>query len=332
MIDRVEIYPIEEEQPRFLAFMNREHDYLEETPADFIDQILPNGRPSPEMAKRGVLVFPEAQPEITFDIFNMDDPLLGGYAPEKVALRRAMVMAHDINQEVHIVRRDQAIQAQTPVPLGVIGHDPDFKTPDVDFNLPRAKALLDMYGYVDRDGDGVRETPDGKPLTVVYKYQSNSESNRQLAHLWAKSMAAVGIKLDAIPVQFVDLLKDKRVGKFQMAGSAWIADYPDAQNFLQLFYGPNIEQSNEARYNNPAFNKLYDQAMALPDSADRNRFYREMYRNIVANAPWRLGVHRVFNHILYPWIKGYKKHPILFTSFKYLDVDPDMRRGATGRP
>ncbi|MBL8511877.1 MAG: hypothetical protein JNM52_09555, partial [Betaproteobacteria bacterium] len=329
LIDRIEIYPIEEEQPRFLAFMNREHDFIEETPFAFINQLLPNGKLSPQMEKRGVKVFREAQVEVTYDIFNLDDPILGGYTPEKVALRRAMVLGHNRNQEISVIRRNQAKPAEIPVPEGMVGYDPDFHSDAQDYNPVRAKALLDMYGYIDRNGDGIRETPDGKPLIFSFKYQANTDDSRQQALLWAKSMADLGIKIEAIPVQFVDLLKDKRVGKFQIATSAWIADYPDAQNFLQLFYGPNTNQSNEARYKNPQFDRLYEAALQLPDGPARNQLYREMYRNVLAYAPWRLGVHRVFSHFLYPWVKGYKKHPIYLTGFKYLDIDMAARQAAT---
>ncbi|MCM2326974.1 MAG: ABC transporter substrate-binding protein [Lysobacter sp.] len=328
LLDRVEIYPIEEEQPRFLAFVNREHDILDETPFEFIDQVLPNGRLAPGLARQGVSVFREEQPEITYDVFNLDDPVVGGYGPEKVALRRAMVLAHDRGQEIFIVRKGQALAAQSPVPPGVVGYDAAFRASHQEHDPPRAKALLDMYGYLDRNGDGWRELPDGRPLLVDYKYSAGSQANRQLAELWSKSLAAIGVRIYANAVQFADLLNDKRVGKFQMAGSAWIADYPDAQNFLQLLYGPNTGQSNEARFRLAEFDRLYRLSQAVPDSPERNALYREMNRLILAYAPWRLGVHRVFNHLQYPWVKGYKKHPILYTNFKYLDIDTAARKAA----
>ena len=328
LLDRVEIYPIEEEQPRFLAFVNREHDLLDETPFEFIDQVLPNGRLAPGLARQGVMVFREEQPEITYDVFNLDDAVVGGYTPERVALRRAMVLAHDRDQEIGIVRKGQALAAQSPVPPGVVGFDPAFRAAQQDFDPARAKALLDMFGYADRNGDGWRERPDGRPLVVDYKYNSGNQSNRQLAELWSKSMAAIGIRMEAQAVQFADLLNDKRVGKFQMAGSAWIADYPDAQNFLQLLYGPNTGQSNEARFKLAEFDRLYLGSQAVPDSPERNALYRDMNRLLLAYAPWRLGVHRIFNHLQYPWVKGYKKHPILYTNFKYLDLDVAARQAA----
>ena len=320
-LDRVEIYPIEDEQPRYLAFLNKEHDILDETPVSFVHQVLPGGKLSPSLAKQGVQVFKELQPEFTYDAFNVEDPVIGGYSPERVALRRALIHAHDRNQEIAIIRKGQAVPAQSPVPPGVIGHDPTFVAPALEPDSAKAKALLDMFGYVDRDGDGFREQPDGKPLVLRYKYSVGGQEARQLAELWHKSLANVGVRLEVTGVQFADLLNDKRVGKFQLAGSAWIADYPDAQNFLQLFYGPNTDQSNESRFKLAEFDRLYEKSLTVPDSPERNAVYREMNRLLLAYAPARLGVHRVYNHLQYPWVKGYKKHPILYTNFKYLDLD-----------
>ncbi len=319
-LDRVEIYPIEDEQPRYLAFVNMEHDLLDELHAGFVHQVLPNGKLSAAMEKRGVSVFREEQPEFTYDSFNLDDPVIGGYTPERVALRRALVHAHDRTQEINIIRKQQALPAQSPVPPGIVGYDPQFRSPATDHDAPKAKALLDMFGYVDRDGDGWREQPDGKPLALTYKYNVSQET-RQLAELWVKSLANVGIRMDTIGVQFADLLNDKRVGKFQIAASAWIADYPDAQNFLQLYYGPNTDQSNESRFRLPEYDRLYKRSLTFPDGPERNAIYREMNRLLLAYAPSRLGVHRIYNHLQYPWVKGYKKHPILYTNFKYLDLD-----------
>jgi ABC-type transport system substrate-binding protein len=334
LIDRVEIYPIEDEQPRFLAFLNREHDIMDETPFAFIHQVLPNGKLAPNLAKQGVRDYPELQPELTYITFNMSDKAegranpVGGYTPERIALRRAMVMAHDRQQEIDIVRKGQAIPAQSPVAPGVVGYDPAFHTTAQDYDLPKAKALLDMFGYVDRDGDGWREAPDGSPLVIGHKYYASTQEYRQQAELFAKCMKDVGLRVEAIAVQFADLLKDKKVSNYVTAQSAWIADYPDAQNFLQLLYGPNTGQSNEAEFRLAEYDRLYERSLALPDSEERNRLYREMTRLVLAYAPWRLGVHRVFNHLQYPWVKGYKKHPILYTNFKYLDIDAAAQQAA----
>ena len=90
-----------------------------------------------------------------------------------------------------------------------------------------------------------------------------------------------------------------------------------------------IGQSNDAAFRLEQFDKLYRRSIALPDSPERNALYRDMNRLFLAYAPWRLGVHRVYNHLQYPWVKGYKKHPILYTNFKYLDVDVAAQRAAS---
>ena len=321
LIDRIEIYPIEEEQPRYLAFMNNEHDYIEETPFAFVQQLYANGRLSAAMAKRDVRVFVEDQPELIWDAFNMEDPVVGGYKPENIAFRRALVLAHDRNQEVAIIRRGMATIAQSPIPPGIIGFDPAFHAVEQEYDPARARALLDMYGYVDKDGDGWRDLQDGKPFTLTFKFRASEQESRQQAELWAKCLAAVGIRMDSVAVQFADLLKDRKVGKFQMSNLAWIADYPDAQNFLQLLYGPNTNISNDSRFKLPEYDRLYLQALKLPDSPARSRIYHEMNRILVTYAPWRLSHHRKFSHFINPWILGYKKHPILYTSFRFMDID-----------
>ena len=326
LIDRVEITPIEQEQPRYLAFMNKQHDYIEETPLAYVTQLISNGKLSAELQNRNVRAFPELQPEIVWDGFNLDDAVVGGYQPENIALRRALIMAHDINSEINIVRSGQAKRMYAPIGPGVVGYDPNFRAVEQDYNPAGAKAMLDMYGYVDKNGDGWRDMPDGRPLVIEYKYQANEQEQRQRASLWVKNMAAIGIRMTAREVQFADLIKDRKVGKFQMSGIAWIADYPDAQNFLQLLYGPNTDISNDSRFKLAAYDKLYSASLKLPDSPERNRLYREMSGLAVAYAPWRFSVHRQFTHFINPWVKGYKKHPILYTSFKYLDVDVEMQK------
>jgi len=334
LIDRVEIYPIEDEQPRFLAYLNKEHDILDEMPFAFIHQVLPNGKLAPKLAKEGMHVFRELQPELTYYAFDMNmtaegrpNPI-GGYTPDRVALRRAMVLAYDVGGEIEVIRKGQAIPAQTPIAPGVVGYDPDFRSAAQDYDPVKAKALLDMFGYVDRDGDGIREQPDGSPLVIRLKYDAGSAEKRQLAELYVKSLADVGLRMEATAVMFADLLRDKKVSNYMTATSAWIADYPDAQNFLQLLYGPNTGQSNEAEFKLPEYDRLYEKSQGLPDSPERNALYREMNRLLLAYAPWRLGVHRIFNHLQWPWVKGYKKHPILYTNFKYLDIDVAAQQAA----
>lgn len=327
LLDRVEIYPIEEEQPRYLAFLNKQFDNLDETSPIFMNQVMPNGVLAPALTKAGVRAFVEVEPELTYDAFNMEDPVVGGYDAQHVALRRAMILGYHRDQEISIIRNNRAQAAQSPIAPGVVGYDPTYTASYQDYDPARAKALLDMYGYVDRDGDGYREQPDGTQLTINYKNRNTLEYTK-ISQLWVKSMQAIGIRMTSTPVQFADMLRDQNVGKFTMSFAAWIADYPDAQNFLQLLYSQTIGATNYARFKLPAYDRLYEQAAGLPDSPERNALYREMSRLMLAYAPWRLGVHRSYTHLVHPWLKGYDRHPIAHTRFLYLDIDVAAQQAA----
>jgi ABC-type transport system substrate-binding protein len=327
LVGRVEIDVIEEAQPRWLAFLNGEHDFIERVPNEFIHLAAPAGKLARNLAKLGIGLQQLAEPEVTWTYFNMEDPVVGGYTPEKIALRRAMSLGYNNEEERLVMRKGQAILAQTPIPPGVAGYDPKFRNPFAEYNPAKAKALLDLFGYVDRDGDGYRELPDGRALSIEYASTPDSQ-NRQFDELWKKSMDAIGIRITIKKARWPDLLKMSKLGKIQMRGFAWYADYPDADNFLQLLYGPNSGQSNDARFRLPQFDRLYDKAKLLPDSSERSEIYREMTRLMVVYAPWKLGMHRIETFMTQPWVIGFRKHPIMLFNPRYLDVDVEMQRKA----
>lgn len=116
-----------------------------------------------------------------------------------------------------------------------------------------------------------------------------------------------------------------RAGKIQMRQDGWNADYPDADNFMQLLYGPNIGQANDSRFNLPEFNQLYEQSRKLPDSPERTKLFNRMTDLVIAYAPWKLTHHLLEDHVVQPWVIGYKPHPIRADIWKYLDLDTAKR-------
>jgi ABC-type transport system substrate-binding protein len=327
IVGRVEISIIEEAQPRWLAFLNKEHDYLERLPNEFANIAIPGGKLAPNLAKQGMLLNKTEEPDVTYTYFNMEDPVVGGYSRDKIALRRAITLAYNTREEIQILRKNQAIPAQSPIPPGVAGYDPRFVNPFGDYNPSKAKALLDMFGYVDRNGDGYRELPNGKPLTLEYA-STTTLIDRQFDELWKKSMDAVGIRVVFKKAKWPDLLKESKLGKLQIKGSAWHADYPDADNFLQLLYGPNSNQSNDARFKLAEFDRLYEKAKKLPDSPERTALYQDMTKLMLVYAPWKLGVHRLGANLIQPWVIGYKMHPTLHALWKYVDIDVARQKAA----
>ncbi len=322
MVDRVESSIIEESQPRWLAFLNDELDWIN-LPYEFLNMALPGGKLSPALERKGVRYIPDIETATTYLYFNMKDPIVGGYTPDKVALRRAISLAYDNQEEVELLRNGTAIEAQSLVPPGVLGYDPNFNVGRT-YDPARAKALLDMFGYIDRDGDGWRDMPDGSPLVFHYP-NTPDQLSRQFAQLWDKDLTAVGIRMTVETAKWPDLRKMSKLGKLQDWDLAWGADYPDAENFYQLLYGPNCGSSNDGCFKLAAFDALYEKAAALPPGPARTAIYNEMERLIAVYAPMKLHSHRRYNYMLQPWVLGWRKHPILHEGYKYVDIDLERR-------
>ncbi len=325
MVGRVEVYVIEEPQPRWLAFLNSELDFLERVPNDFANVATPNNELAPNLKRRGVTMERTPGMEITYSYFGMKDPIVGGYGPEKVALRRAIVMGQDVDAEIRIARKNQAIPSHSPIGPGALGYDPGFRSTATEYNPAKAKALLDMYGYLDCDGDGWRDLPrrDGgecRPFSVEYASAPGAQQ-KPLDENWKKNMDAIGINMVFKKAKWPDLLKESKAGKLQMWGLGWSAAIPDADAFFVMLYGPNEGQANHSRFTVPEFDRLYEQAKRLPDGPERNALYREMNRLFLVYAPWRLGVHRIYTDLSQPWTEGFRRHPVMRGFWKYVDID-----------
>jgi ABC-type transport system substrate-binding protein len=322
MIDRVEVSIIEEQQPRWLAFLNAEQDLLENVPAEFVNLAAPNGQIAPNLARRGIGMHRYSRSDIAVTYFAMENPVVGGYTPDKVALRRAIALAVDVEREIRLVRRGQAVPAQSIVGPYTSGYDAGFKSEMSEYNLAKAKALLDLHGYVDRDGDGWRERPDGQPLRLEYATQPDQQS-RQLTELWKRNMDALGVRIEFEPAQWPENLKASRAGKLMMWGVGWTSGDPDGlSNYLVLGYGPNKGQQNHARFDHPAFNKLYERAQVLPDGPEREALMAEAKKLLIAYMPYKVHVHRIWTDLWHPWVQGYHRIPFAGLFWKYVDVDP----------
>ena len=319
MIDRVEIGIIEENQPRWLSFLNAEYDLVEEVPAEFADKVMPNGQLAPGLKRGGIQMVRYVRADVALSLFNLDDPVVGGYTPEKVALRRAISLAVDLDKEIRLVRKRQAVAAQGPIGPGTWGYDPNFRSEMSEFSLVRAKALLDLYGYVDRDGDGWRDQPDGSPLVLEYATQSDGEK-RQLAEQWQKNMDALGVRIKFRIAQWPENLKASHAGKLMMWGVGWSAG-PDGIGFLDLGYGPNKGQANHARFDLPAFNAVYDLQKALPNGPERQAAMTRAQELMVAYMPYKVHVHRIWTDLAQPWVVGYQRNVFMREFWKYVDID-----------
>jgi len=321
---RVEIRVIEEGQARWLAFLNKELDFLDILPIEYTDEALDNGKLRPGLAAQGIVHDTLLRPNTWWTYFNMKDPIVGGYAPEKIALRRAIAMAFNNAEAIRIQLKGRAVPAYGPIPPDIAGYDPNLKTQAQLYDPAAARALLDKFGYQDRNGDGYREMPDGKPL-VIERWSSPNSQARTGDELWKKNLDAIGVKIEFKKDRVPELRKMARLGKIPMRADGWNADYPDAENFMQLLYGPNAGQENQAQFDLPEFNKLYDQARTLPDSPERTKLFDRMTELALAYAPWRMTYHLLEDSLRHRWIGTYVPHPIRSQWWQYIDVDLAQR-------
>jgi len=324
MLDRVEISIIDENQPRWLSFLNGEYDFMERLPEDFITQAMPLGHIAPNLAKRGIQGYRTVVSDLTYTLFNMEDPVVGGYTPEKVALRRAISLATDVEREIRLVRRGQAIPAQSAIVPHTTGYEPGFKSESSEYNVGRARALLDMYGYVDKDGDGWRDLPDGSPLLLTKLTQPDNFS-RQLDELWQKNLKAIGIKLDIKPAKWPENLKATRAGNFQIWALAGSASEPDGLDNLARLYSAEIGSQNMARFKLPEFDRIFKRLSELPDGAERDALFLQAKRIAAAYLPYKYQTHRYITDMAMPYVIGYRRQLFSQDWWQYVDIDLSQR-------
>ncbi len=319
LLERIEIAIIEEAQPRWLAFLAGEQDLLQVVPPEFIAQAIPGGKLAPHLARRGIEARRVPAADVYYQVFNMEHPVVGGLAPERVALRRAIALGYDIDREIALVRRGEAIAAQGMTVPGTFGYDAALRTPATRHDLSRARALLDLYGWRDRDGDGWREQPDGRPLTLEMLSQSD-QTTRAMDELLKKTLDALGIRLELKIGQWAENLKAARTGRFMMWRVGSSASTPDGQSALERAYGGSIGKANLSRMKLPAFDALYERLQGLPDGPERQTLFREANKLAVAYMPYRMTVHRILCDLMQPGVVGYRRPVCWLDWWKHVDV------------
>ena len=325
MVDRVEISIIQEEQPRWLAFLGNEADLQFEMGFQFIPQAMPNGKVAPNLAKKGIRGYPVIEAAANFYLFNMDDPVVGGYTPAQVALRRAFGLGLDSRSIINYAYSGLGTMAQGPVLPNTAAFDPKLKTECSEYDPARAKALLDMYGFLDRDGDGWRERPDGSPLVLHVSTQSQ-QRDRKIAEVMTKNMKTLGIRVEMIIKQWPENLKSARAGKYQMWSLGLSAAAPDSAGSFQPYDSRQIGGQNMARTRLPELDVLYDKLQTLPDGPERLEVFRQAERLAIAYMPIKFFISRVSLDMAQSHVVGYRRTVFWNDWWQYVDIDPALRK------
>jgi oligopeptide transport system substrate-binding protein len=319
LLDGLEIRFILEDQPRWLYFRAGYLDFLN-PPKDNIAEAIPGGKLSDEMKKRGVRLQPWTELGTVYTSLNTEDKLLSN-----VDVRRAIALAYDHQWTVDNLYGGQAVIATSLIPPGVAGYDADyhpFHADDGRDQLERAKEHLVKAGY-----PGGKDPATGRALRLVFENSGSGVTQRQFANRFTDEMRRIGIEVDVVVNTFPQMVDKMRKKKFQIAGLAWGFDYPDAQNILQLLYGPNGSPGiNSANFKNAEFDALYRQSAVMVDGPERTGLYERMARLVSDEVPWVTRAHRIRLNLQQPWVQGYKYTEVNDHYWRYVGIDLATRK------
>ena len=317
-IGEIDIQVMEEGQSRWLSFIKDEVD-LFALDGELTVQALQDGKLKPELVKKGVQLSRITDPSIDYHYWNMQNPIVGGLSKDKIALRRAMAMAFSADNYINILQKGDSQKLQAPIPSGVVGYDPNYRS-SIPYSVKAANLLLDRYHYKVA-ADGWRTQPNGKPLVIEMTLSGNNLRSQQQAEFWKKTLDSIKIRMTTKSMPFAEALKLEKQCKTMFKTSAWIADYPDADNFMQLFYGKNIKITNNGCVKIPEYDRLYEQAQKMTPSPERDAIYAKMSRLLEVYMPVQVIGARYRNILAQPRVIGFKKHPILPAEWMYIDID-----------
>jgi len=316
-IDRIVQVVIEDPSTQWLLFLRGEVEQSGISRDNWDAVIGPDRGLNPDLAARGIRLHTAPSLTTYYVGFNMDDPVVG---PNQ-KLRQALCCAFDAEAWSRYYNL-RMIPANGPIPPGVAGGRAASEPNPYRLDLDRARRLLAEAGYP----DGL-DPATGRRLVLTMELGSaNDPDVRASVDLFASFMEKIGVRIEASynnwPT-FLDKLDRRQCQLFRLA---WVADYPDAENFLQLFYGPNSSPGpNHTNYRNPEFDRLYEQIRVMPDSPERTRLYRRMADLVVEDAPWLCLAYPLAFGLQHGWVKQVKPHDFGYGNIKYYDLDTRAR-------
>lgn len=316
-IDRITDTVVMDPATRWLMFMKEQLD-ASDVSRDNWDAVLDEQLGlAPALAARGITVSHGPSLRLGYFAFNMEDPLLGANR----ALRQAMTCAFDTEAWITLYN-GRITRPNGPIPEGLDGHEPDYQP--FPFDLDRAKALMVEAGFPEG-----RDPATGRRLQITLELgRADDAELRQSAELFAHFMSRIGIQINLSynnGPAFFDKLERRQAPMFFLS---WIGDYPDAENFLQLFYGPNSSPGpNRSNYRNPEFDALYERIRVMPDTPERTALYQAMARIVIADCPWIFAYQHLNVGLRHAWFGNYAMHAFPYGNEKYYRIN---RAGGAG--
>lgn len=313
IVDRVEIRMFVQDQPIWLKFRTGQVDFTQ-VPDEYYTEafIKRTGELRPSFRREGIVAHKVPLLDFIFRGFNMQDPLLGGYDDSRRKLRQALSLATDLNEFNETFANGRNIVYDGPIPPSLSGYPPDGRAP-VSYrgpDLDRARKLLAEAGY-----------PGGKGLPQITYITSRGGNNQEQTEMLARQWSRIGVQLQPQLVDFSTLIEAVNNKKAPMFSFAWGSDYPDGENNLALFYGPNESPgSNHFNYRRDDYDVLYKRILAMPPSPERDKLYAQMRDTVIEDCPFVGSMARTRIYLVNPRLKNFKPTEDFYNWIKYLDV------------
>jgi ABC-type transport system substrate-binding protein len=323
-LDRIDFRVELERIPQFNKFIQGYYDQSIVTKETF-DRVVTAGELSEDMAAHGILLERAPDLDVWYVGFNMRDPVLGRPAGERGRkLRQAMSQAIDSAEFVRLFYNGRGIPAQSPIPPGLFGYDPEYRNPYRQPDLERARALLAEAGYP----DGI-DPETGKPLRLTFDALDPTTARLLEFTFLTQSWGRLGLDVEIVATTYNEFRDKVARGAHQIYLWGWMADYPDPENFLLVLWGPNARSEsggpNASNFANPRFDRLFVEMRDREDDARRLELIREMRGILERERPWIELFHSVQYALIHGWMRNYRLSGLVMPQGKYLDVDADER-------
>jgi len=304
LVDRIVMELFEQDQPMWLKFRTGDVDVVQ-VPAEYWPIIYEKDWTLKPWAQgEGIRYHNLPLLDLIYWGFNMHDPLWGSAKMKPV--RKAVAYAVNIEERNDVFYNGTNTLYRGPIPPGLEGYEPGHRKQDIE----RARALMAEAGY-----------PDGKGLPTLVYESSRGGNAREQTELFRRQMKKIGIQIDVNFNSFPELSEKMNQKKAQFFGLAWGADYPDSENFLQMFYGPNESPgSNNFNFKNAEFDALYDRIKRMLPSPERTALYQEMRDIVLEEQPMIGSMARTRFYVWHPRLRNYQPEEVYDTWWKYLDV------------
>ena len=293
-LDAVQTTFFNNKATEFLMFRQGKLDFINDIDASFKDEILSkSGVLKNDWKDKVVLAkHPYLNTEYLGILTDSTNDLVKNSPLSRKKVRQAINYGFDRRKMMMYLRNSIGTPATSGfVPAGLPSFD-SLNVRGYTYQPAKARQLLKEAGYPDG-----RNMPPIKLLTIsVYS---------ELASFIAKELEAVGINIQVEVIQKGLLLEQTAKSQAPFFRASWIADYPDAENYLSVFYSRNPAPPNYTRYNNTRFDQLYEYALSLTDDSARREVYKQMDRLIIEDAPIVPLWYDEVIHLVQPGLAGF---------------------------